>query len=79
MTVLRLPYFAGAPMARRTPPVRAALRVQRRATSKIGPRRRETADAVGRLLHLGRDLLMALWAAASLAFCIVVLAGWVLG
>jgi hypothetical protein len=48
-------------------------------TPKIKPRRRgDVFRAIAQVLVVGRDLLLALWAIAALAFCLVFVAGFVL-
>ena len=78
MTALRFPHFAPAPAGRPIRRIPVARRVERRVAWRMEPRRHETGGAIPRLLRLGRDLLLALWAVASLGLWIVLLAGLVL-
>lgn len=65
MTTLRHPHIVD---------LRAAFR-----PAHIKPRPRgERLRAVGHALVIGSELLLALWATAVLAFCVVVIAGLVL-
>jgi hypothetical protein len=49
------------------------------ATAHIKPRKcREVLRTMGQALQIGRELLLAFWASTALAFCVLVIAAFVL-
>jgi hypothetical protein len=84
MITLRHPHIVGLRVLRH--PRRAASTVSWSAavgsydwTPKFKPRRPgDVVRAIAQVLVVGRDLLLALWAIAALAFCLVIVAGFVL-
>lgn len=84
MITLRHPHIVGLRVLRRPRRVASTVRWSVRVgscswTPKIRPRRRgDVFRAIAQVLVVGRNLLLALWAVAALAFCLVIVAGFVL-
>ncbi len=84
MTTLRYPHIINLrvlPQARRTRITARSLELDGsyvRAEHSKPRRRGNLSSALTRALLIGRELLLALWTVAALAFCLVIVAGFVL-